>query len=576
LARIPESFVQQLLAQLDIVECVQSRVPLKRAGQNWSARCPFHQEKTPSFSVSSTKQFYHCFGCGAHGDAIRFVMEMDGLSFPDAVEKLAAQVGLSVPQGAVKAANPVELDLYALLERAAAWFVTQLQAPHATEAQQYCAQRGLDAAAMEYFQIGAAPAAWDGLIKHFGGSDKAPLTLLEQAGLIIRHDSGRYYDRFRERVMFPIRDRKGRVIAFGGRALGEVKPKYLNSPETPVFHKRSCLYGVHEALKQRRAWRKAVVVEGYMDVIALSTNGIKGAFASLGTALTEQHLHSLFALSAEVLFCFDADAAGRKAAWSTAQSLLPFMEGDRQASFLFLPNGEDPDSYIRNFGPKAFRHAAKSAYPLSTFIFETLKQQYSPDSIDSKARYVTAAQKLIRELPSGVYKQLMEKALNDFAFGDRKRRKGSNRTLSVDPAPRPALRQLTEMAMVLLLEQPKLANFIPDGRWIEQIETPQAKVLARLIERIHAEPQTSPEVFAAALKNQVPALGSMPHLVSLEPSAQETEFLGIVERLAWMGKQQLADKLIGQSKTKEGLSEAQKHQLKALLGSLEKQSLNKN
>ena len=578
MARIPESFVQQLLSQLDIVECVGSRVSLKRAGQSWTARCPFHQEKTPSFSVSSVKQFYHCFGCGAHGDAIRFVMEMDGLSFPEAVEKLAHQIGLEVPKEAMAQPKPETLDTYAILEKAASWFFECLTGVNAKAARAYCKKRGLTESAIERFKIGYAPEGWDGLIKHFGGPEKAPIGLLKQAGLIIEHESGRHYDRFRDRLIFPIRDRRGRVIAFGGRAFGDAKPKYLNSPESVVFHKRSCLYGVFEAQRQRRAWRRAVIVEGYMDVIALSMNGIKGAFATLGTALTEDHLKSLFNQTPELVFCFDADAAGRKAAWSAAQSLLPFMEGDRQASFLFLPSGEDPDSFLKQYGPQAFRHEAKQAFPLSTFIFDTLKQQFDPSSLDAKARYVNAAQKLIGSIPEGIYRRLMQQALKDFTYEpfNRRKNKAEEKEGWRDSRPRPALREPTEVAMALLLEQPALALLVPQTEWLERISQPKAAMLGQLIQQLKADPQADILSLKQSLKQKVPSIETMSHLSVLEPQAQEAEFLGIVERLAWMGKQALADTLIAQSKTKEGLTQAQKEQLKALLSSLEKHTSNPN
>ena len=547
---------------------------MKRAGQNWSARCPFHQEKTPSFSVSPQKQFYHCFGCGAHGDALRFVMELEGLNFPEAVEKLASTIGLTVPRTTTpQQAQQIQqnLELHTVMGKAAEWFQQQLTGSMETQA--YLAERGLTPEAVEYFRIGYAPEAWDGLSKHLGGLS-VPVSQMLEAGLVIKHDSGRHYDRFRGRLMFPIRDRRGNVIAFGGRILGDGQPKYLNSPETPLFQKRRCLYGIFEAQQQRRAWRRAVVVEGYMDVIALSMGGIKGAFATLGTALSEQHIHALFALSTEVVFCFDADGAGRKAAWASAQSLLPHMTDGRQASFLFLPQGEDPDSYLKTFGAKAFRREAEGAFTLSSFVFETLKQNYPPTSLEAKAQLAKAATTLIDTIPAGVYQGLMRQALNKMTFSPK--RDFPRVRPSVDARPRPALLGPAEVAAALLTAQPSLVKHVSQMDWLVRLELPKGPQLMKVIEVLQQTPEADRVAAGQALATKMGLSSYMAHLSMLGASAQETEFLGALERLAMMGKQQLADTLIAQSKTKVGLTAEQKTQLQALLQSLEQQRVGKS
>jgi DNA primase len=357
--RIPQHFITELVARTDIVEVIGRRVPLRKAGHEFSACCPFHDEKTPSFTVSPAKQFYHCFGCGAHGTAISFLMERDGMSFVEAVEDLAALAGMTVPRDA-DPVHPVT-DLYDVMQRAADIYRRELK--KSESAQAYVRERGLDDAIVADFGIGFAPDAWD-TIRDSLGADRAALQHLLQAGLVAERaaDDGRQrqYDRFRNRLMFPIRDARGRVIAFGGRVLGkagEHEPKYLNSPETPLFHKGRELYGVYELRKALRDVSRVLVVEGYMDVVALAQHGIRYACATLGTATTTEHLKRLSRLGAEVVFCFDGDRAGRAAAWRALENALPALQGGQQLRFLFLPDGHDPDSLVRAEGPRPSRHA---------------------------------------------------------------------------------------------------------------------------------------------------------------------------------------------------------------------------
>ena len=364
MARIPDAFIDDLLARTDIVELIGSRVPLKRQGREYSARCPFHDERSPSFTVSPTKQFYHCFGCGAHGTAIAFLMNYERLEFLDAVEELAKRVGIEVPRETrQRNASGDAVDLYASLDAAAQFFRRQLEASPA--ARDYLSQRGVDASNRTRFGIGYAPDSWDAL-KNALGTDERRLRLLESAGLFSKGDGGRVYDKFRKRIMFPIHDRRGRVIAFGGRVTDkDDSPKYLNSPETSLFHKGRELYGLWQVRQAHSKIERLIVVEGYMDVVALFQYGVTQAVATLGTATTPDHAELLFRNAADVVFCFDGDKAGRGAAWKALESALPRMRDGRQAFFLFLPEGEDPDTIVRKVGAAGFEARLRHATPLS-------------------------------------------------------------------------------------------------------------------------------------------------------------------------------------------------------------------
>ena len=374
--RIPRSFIEQLLHRVDIVQVIGQRVPLKKAGRNYVACCPFHDEKTPSFNVNPVRQFYHCFGCGASGDAIRFLQDYEGLSFQEAVEALAQQHGLEVPRERLTPEKQKQLEkqatLYDVLMQAARFYRHQLRDhPEAARARAYLRQRGLTPEIAKRYYIGFAPPEWDALQQAFADQWQQVHPLLLESGLRIARESGSgSYDRFRNRIIFPIRDRRGRVLGFGGRVLGDEKPKYLNSPESPVFHKGQILYGLYEWQQQRRRDTFLIVVEGYMDVIALAQHGLPNTVATLGTALTEDHAHLLYQQVSEVVFSFDGDAAGRKAAWKAVEILLPRLTEQQQARFLFLPTGEDPDSFIRKQGLEAFQHQLKTAPDMARFIVQ--------------------------------------------------------------------------------------------------------------------------------------------------------------------------------------------------------------
>ena len=416
---IPQSFIDDLLNRTDIVDVVSSRIQLKKTGKNYSACCPFHKEKTPSFTVSPDKQFYYCFGCGAGGNALGFVMDHDQLEFPQAIEELAKRAGMDVPREESgrghKPRQPVDSPLYPLLNAAAEHYRQALKShPQRKYAVDYLKGRGLTGEIARDFGIGFAPPGWDNLLKQLG-ADALQQKVMIDAGLLIENaENGRRYDRFRDRIMFPIRDSRGRVIAFGGRVLGDDKPKYLNSPETPVFHKGQELYGLYEARKHNRDLDEIMVVEGYMDVIALAQQGLRNAVATLGTATSEEHLKRLFRIVPSVLFCFDGDAAGRNAAWRALESTLSSLQDGRRARFLFLPDGEDPDTLVRAEGTDAFRaRINQHAQPLADYFFKQLCEEADPRSLEGKAHLVTLAAPLIDKIPGNNLRALMRQRLSE-------------------------------------------------------------------------------------------------------------------------------------------------------------------
>ncbi|MBS0367452.1 MAG: DNA primase [Proteobacteria bacterium] len=412
MARIPQQFLDELIARADIVEVIGSRVQLKKAGREYKACCPFHDEKTPSFWVSPDKQFFHCFGCGKHGTALGFLMEHDHLPFPEAVEELAQRIGLEVPRdaGGDSGARRADESLYALMEKVAEHFRVTLAAE--PRARAYVQGRALTEATVAQFGIGYAANSWNDLLRRFGGSDSGR-RLLTDAGLIVERERGashggeRYYDRFRDRIMFPIRDARGRVIAFGGRIIDAGEPKYLNSPETLLFHKGRELYGLYETRRARRQLTRLLVVEGYMDAVRLHQAGIDYAVATLGTATTAEHLRRMFRVVPEVVFAFDGDRAGRAAAWRALQQALPEAREGRQLRFLFLPDGHDPDSLVGEEGAEAFTARLQQALPLSEYLVRELSEQSDLQHADGRARFAANAQPLFARLPAGVFRELL-------------------------------------------------------------------------------------------------------------------------------------------------------------------------
>ena len=406
--KIPRQFIDELIARTDVVDLIESRIPLKKTGANYSARCPFHSEKTPSFSVNREKQFYHCFGCGAHGNAIGFLMEYERLSFVEAVELLAESLGLQVPAGEQKEHDQFAVELYELQKQVASFYCRQLREhPEASKAVEYLKKRGVTGEAAQRFSLGFASSAWQNLPGTW------PADQLLRAGLVIAKENGGFYDRFRDRIIFPIRDRRGRVIGFGGRVLGEQTPKYLNSPETPVFKKHREVYGLFELLQAVPKPKQILVVEGYMDVIALAQLGIPYVAATLGTATSLEHVELLFRYTRELVFCFDGDRAGQSAAWKALETALPALREGRSIRFLLLPENHDPDSFVRENGRVRFEEALDQAPPLSDFFFEHFARQFGLQTVEARAGYYAAAKGLIEKVPQGIFREMMSARLED-------------------------------------------------------------------------------------------------------------------------------------------------------------------
>lgn len=419
---IPQAFIDDLLSRVDIVDVIDKRIKLRKTGKNYSALCPFHTEKSPSFSVEPEKQFYYCFGCGAGGNALGFVMDYERMDFPQAVETLAGDYGLTVPReegGKDEQTQSESKLILEVLEKSNQFYQKQLRShPQKARAVNYLKSRGLTGVIAKHFGIGFAPPGWDNLLKALGG-DQKQVDLLFKAGLVIKREQDKdaasagaakqdgQYDRFRDRIMFPIRDSRGRVLGFGGRVLTDEKPKYLNSPETPVYHKANELYGLYEARRSNAKQTRFMLVEGYMDVVALAQHGIDCAVATLGTATNATHLTRLFKIVSEVIYCFDGDEAGRTAAWRGMQATLPVLEDGRQVRFLFLPDGEDPDTLVRKIGKARFIELMDAATPLADFFFDHLCEGLNPNSIEGKAKLSSLALPLLRQLPKGIYRQLM-------------------------------------------------------------------------------------------------------------------------------------------------------------------------
>ena len=460
---IPQSFIQELLARIDIVDVIEGSVQLKRGGANYLARCPFHNEKSPSFTVSPAKQFYHCFGCGAHGTAISFLMEYHGMGFIDAVKDLAARAGMTVPEPARRdpAAHEATEDLTGALDRAARFFRGQLK--RSARAIDYLKGRGLTGEIAGRYGLGYAPEGWQSLEAEF--NDYPQNKALLSAGLVIDSPEGRRYDRFRDRIMFPIVGQRGSVIGFGGRVIGEGEPKYLNSPETPVFEKGRELYGLYQARRAIREADRILVVEGYMDVVALAQFGIEYAVATLGTATTPWQIQKLLRQTDTVVFAFDGDEAGRRAAWRAMEnSLAQFVDG-KAIRFLFLPEGDDPDSFIRQQGAEAFERAVAKAQPLSEFLIRELARRIDLESAEGKARFLQEAKGLVKQVTAPMFSLVLRKevagvvGISVAELNDRYQIKGSAKAASAKPVPREGPRVLRKL-LGLLWMRPDAASLI--------------------------------------------------------------------------------------------------------------------
>jgi DNA primase len=574
--RIPQSFIDDLLNRVDIVEVIDARVSLKKAGREYQACCPFHNEKTPSFTVSPGKQFYHCFGCGAHGSAVGFLMDYEHLEFPDAIEELARSIGMEVPHEASSGqrADHRSNDHYTLLERADRFYRDQLR-EHALAANavDYLKERGLSGEIAATFGLGYAPPGWDSLLRHLGSDNETQKAAVE-LGLLVQKDDNRRYDRFRNRIMFPIRDRRGRTIGFGGRVLGNDTPKYMNSPESPLFHKGRELYGLFEARKANQKLERLLVVEGYMDVVALAQFGLTHAVATLGTATTAEHLERLYRTVKEVVFCFDGDAAGRRAAWRALENALPVLRDGREARFLFLPEGEDPDSLVRRVGTQDFQQKTVDSIPLSQYFLESLSQQVDTRSVDGRAHLVELARPLLQKLPDSVFRDLMLDQLAQLSglpaqqlekrFFGAKEPKPEH---SPRQRPHDSSRSPVRVAIRLLLEQPELCERVQRPCGFEDLELPGIALLVELLEILWQHPHLSTGSILEHWRDRpeqqpLAKLATLP--LSLPADGLAEEFCGAVQRLKEQRTRQRTEQLLFKDQ-KTGLTESEKSELKQLL-----------
>jgi DNA primase len=503
---IPRNFINDLLARLDIVDVIDARVKLKKKGKNYSACCPFHNEKTPSFSVSQDKQFYHCFGCGVHGNAIDFIMEYERLEFVEAIEELAGLLGLEVPreQGTTpfdakksQARKEQKRTLYDLMEQIAQFYRHQLRHPSSKVAIDYLKNRGLSKDIVQKFGIGYVADEWDLIHKNFSRTPESE-QMLTAAGMLVENDNGRRYDRFRGRVMFPIRDRRGRVIGFGGRVLGDGTPKYLNSPETDIFHKGKELYGLYEVLQAHREPPQILVTEGYMDVVALAQYGVDYAVASLGTSTTNDHLQVLFRQTNAVICCYDGDNAGRQAAWRALENALSLLSGNKTLKFMFLPDKEDPDSYIRQRGTEAFEHQVQQSMSFSDFLFQGLMSRVVDNSSrEGRFRVIHLAEPLIN--------QVQDEALKIYLWEELSLRTGLSANAIQSALNKkqvsehsPAIRPQAEMkrtpmreVIALLLQNPSYADRIPDLSSIATLDIPGLSLFIEVLEKCRNYPNVT-------------------------------------------------------------------------------------
>ncbi|MCG5499667.1 DNA primase [Ectothiorhodospira lacustris] len=580
MSRIPQTFIDELLARTDIVELVGSRVTLKKQGREYTACCPFHAEKTPSFYVTPQKQFYHCFGCGAHGTAISFLMEYDNMEFVEAVEELARRAGMDVPRESGPGRRDSEdfQRLIAAQEAAAAHFTDNLR--HHPEAVDYLKQRGLTGEIARDYRLGFAPNVRDDLLRTLSGEFEEQELL--SAGLATRRDSGPPYDRFRGRIMFPIRDSRGRVVGFGGRLLGPGDPKYLNTPETPVFHKGQHLYGLYEARKASPRLEELLVVEGYMDVIALAQFGLRNAVATLGTATTRDHLERLFRVVPHLVFCFDGDRAGREAAWRALEQTLPVMRDGRQVRFLFLPEGEDPDTLVRREGPEGLQARMRQARPLSDVLIDGLRQRHDAGTREGRAALGAQAARLIRDMPEGLLRaqiinelaQLASVSTDQFERGLGPRAPDDTPAPSPPPRPSPATRRQrleitpVRLALSVLLDQPTLAQDLGDMHWLEHLNTPGVKVLVQVLETL----RQNPHLTTAGLLERWRDSETGRHLLKLAqwqpPPSQEEAVPKLLQdalgRLRQQYIQQRTEALLAKA-SRAALSDDEKVELKTLL-----------
>jgi DNA primase len=537
--RIPQAFIDDVVARSDIVEIIGARVPLKKAGREFKACCPFHNEKSPSFWVSPDKQFYHCFGCGAHGTSIGFLMQYEKMEFIDAVADLAQRAGLELPREALGPRETGGPDLHGIMARIARFFEQNL-ADNA-RARKYVDARGIDVKTAANFALGYAPDSWDALLNRFGPQEEDRRQIL-QLGMIIERDTrggeraAGFYDRFRDRLMFPIRDSRGRVIGFGGRIIDQGEPKYLNSPETPLFHKGRELYGLYEARQARADFKRLMIVEGYMDVVRLHQAGITYAVATLGTATTQEHLNKIFRLTSEVVFCFDGDRAGRQAAWRALENSLPLARDGRELKFMFLPEGHDPDTLVAQEGPKAFEGRLNTALPLSEYLIQQLETEVNLEHIDGRAKLKALAAPLFARMPEGIYREMLADRLaarvgmpaatlkKSFVTADPNRTPTGRPELAGQHRSRISVGRgnLLTQAITLVLHHPAAATAVTDPEALGNVDKPGVAVLKELL--LQASTATSPST-AMLLERwrDRPEYGRLAELAMADPMVAEAD-----------------------------------------------------
>ncbi|WP_216782200.1 DNA primase [Candidatus Profftia tarda] len=568
---IPRLFIHDLLSRTDIIDLVCTRLQLKKRGKNYYACCPFHNEKTPSFTVNSGKQFYHCFGCGAHGNAIDFLMHYDKLKFIESIEELAAIAGLDVPFEPGNKTSKTEYHhrqmVYQLMNNIKDFYQeTLLTSPSSKYAHQYLVQRGLGRDIMKHFNIGYAPPGWDNILKRFGHNFSSRKDL-NYAGMLVNDDKGRTYDRFRDRVIFPIRDRRGRVIAFGGRTIGNSIPKYINSPETEIFHKGRNLFGLYEAQRHNTKLSCLLVVEGYMDVVALAQFGIDYALSSLGTATTSEHIQLMFRTTDTVVCCYDGDNAGREAAWRTLKNALSFLEDGRQLRFMFLPNGEDPDTLIRKEGRSAFQKRIDQSQPLSSFLFNTLMRQVDLSSPDGRAKLSTLVLPLIRQIPGETLKLYLRQFLGQKLgiIDDSRLEKMLYRQDSKINNHTNNQIKITNMRLLigLLIQNPSLAYEVHTVEFLWKQKLPGLELFLELVETCVANPGLTTGQLIERYRNnkyakQLENLAIWNHMV-IEDKVHQT-FLDTLVCLYDSILEQRQDKLIALERI-QGLESDQKKEL---------------
>ncbi|TNZ65027.1 DNA primase [Vibrio parahaemolyticus] len=577
---IPRSFIDDLLARLDIVDIIDARLKLKKKGKNYGACCPFHNEKTPSFSVSQEKQFYHCFGCGAHGNAIDFMMEFERLEFVEAIEELASYLGLDVPReqrsggsgqfkSGPQASSSEKRSLYDLMGSIAQFYRNQLKQPSSKVAIEYLKDRGLSGEIVQKFGIGYVADEWDLVRKNFG-QNKDNQDMLVTGGMLIENDKGNRYDRFRGRIMFPIRDRRGRVIGFGGRVLGEGTPKYLNSPETPIFHKGKELYGLYEVLQAHREPAQILVVEGYMDVVALAQYGVDYSVASLGTSTTGDHIQMLFRQTNTVVCCYDGDRAGKEAAWRALENALQFLKTGNTLKFLFLPDGEDPDSYVRKYGKAAFEQQIEQATPLSSYLFDNLIElhQINLGNNEGKSALRAYASALIDKIPDPYFQELLEKLLDERTGFDNRLRQPRKKISETRPQPHKEIKRTPMREVIaLLIQNPSYAQMVPDLSSVRDLSIPGLSLFADVLDKCQAHPHINTGQLLEHWRNsQNEALLS--RLASwdipLDEDNQEEIFLDSLDKIIAQCVEKQIENLQAKARS-VGLSAEEKRELLALM-----------